>query len=118
MRTSLKRNHPEAGVALIIALLVLLILSVLAASIIFVTQTETWATSNNRSMVQARYAAEAGAQKALNWLTYTYNPPTAATMAALDPTKYPIQLAGGGDVILSAMENVNGTYPDGNQGAF
>jgi Tfp pilus assembly protein PilX len=112
MRTLLKRNHPEAGVALIIALLTLLILSVLAASIIFVTQTETWATANNRSMVQARYAAEAGAQKTLNWLAYTYNPPTAATMAAFDTTKYPIQLKpGGGDVILSAMANVAGTYP-------
>ncbi len=74
MRTPLKRNHPEAGVALIIALLTLLILSVLAASIIFVTQTETWATANNRSMVQARYAAEAGAEKTLNWLRYTYLP--------------------------------------------
>jgi|SRR5215467_4783718 len=110
MQTRLKRNHSEAGVALIIALLILLILSVLAASIIFVTQTETWATANNRSLVQARYAAEAGAQKTLNWLTYTYAPP--ANLAAFDTTKYPIQLAGGGDVILSAMAGVNGTYPD------
>jgi Tfp pilus assembly protein PilX len=115
MRTPLKRNHPEAGVALIIALLTLLILAVLAASIIFVTQTETWASSNSRSMVQARYAAEAGAQKALYWLHYTYAPP--ANMAAFDTTKYPIQLAGGGDVILSAMMGVNGTYPDAAQQA-
>ncbi len=119
MRTRVKRNHPEAGVALIIALLTLLILSVLASSIIFVTQTETWASSNHRSMVQARYAAEAGAQKALNWLTYSYNPPTAATMAAFDTTKYPIQLkAGGAEVVLSAMPMVAGNYPDGNQAAF
>ena len=109
MRTRLKRNHPEAGVALIIALLVLLILSVLAASIIFVTQTETWATANNRSMVQARYAAEAGAQKTLNYLRYTY--PTPANLGVFDQTKYPLQY-NGGDVILSAMTGVNSNYPD------
>ncbi len=115
MRTRFKRNHREAGVALIIALLVLLILSVLAASIIFVTQTETWATANNRSMVQARYAAEAGAQKTLNYLRYTYATP--ANLGVFDQTKYPIQLAGGGDVILSAMTGVAGTYPDAAQQA-
>jgi len=109
MRTSLKRNHREAGVALIIALLVLLILSVLAAAIIFVTQTETWAAANNRSMVQARYAAEAGAQKTLNYLRYTYATP--ANLAVFDQTKYPLQY-NGGDVILSAMTGANSNYPD------
>jgi hypothetical protein len=113
MRTHWKKNHPEAGVALVVALLSLLILSVLAASIIFVTQTETWGAVNNRALVQARYAAEAGAQKTLNWLTYKYNPP--ASLAAFDTTKYPIQLAGGGDVLLSAMTGTNGTYPDAAQ---
>src|SRR5260370_6937579 len=112
MKPILKRNHPQAGVALIIALLSLLILSVLAASIIFVTQTETWSAANNRSMMQARYAAEAGAQKTLNYLA---NPATYATPANLGvfdvPTKYPLQY-NGGDVILSAMTGVNSNYPD------
>src|SRR6266487_799247 len=114
MRTPLKRNHPEAGVALIIALLTLLILSVLAASIIFVTQTETWATANNRSMVQARYAAEAGAEKTLNWLRYTYLPP-GNPAAYFDLSKYPVQLIGGGGVVLWAMSatNPNLPYPTG-----
>jgi len=115
MRTTRKRNHGEAGVALMIALFVLVILSVLAASILFVTQAETWSSANGRSMAQARYAAEAGAQKALYWLHYSYAPP--ANMAAFDTTKYPIQLAGGGDVILTAMTGVNGTYPDSTQQA-
>src|SRR5258708_4639758 len=114
MRTRVKGNHPEAGVALIIALLTLLILSVLAASIIFVTQTKTWATANNRSMVQARYAAEAGAQKTLNWLRYTYLPP-GNPAAYFDQKKYPVQLIGGGDVVLWAMSatNPNLPYPTG-----
>ncbi len=111
MRTRFKRNHREAGVALIIALLVLLILSVLAAAIIFVTQTETWAAANNRSMVQARYAAEAGAQKTLNFLRSPITYPTPANLGVFDQTKYPLQY-NGGDVILSAMTGVNPNYPD------
>ena len=63
MRTTRKRNHREAGVALIIALFVLVILSVLAASILLVTQAETWSAANGRSMLQARYVAEAGADR-------------------------------------------------------
>jgi len=113
MQATRKRNHREAGVALIIALFVLVILSVLAASILLVTQAETWSAANSRSMLQARYAAEAGAQKAMYWLHYTYSPP--ANMAAFDATKYPMQLTGGGDVILSAMTGVTGTYPAAEQ---
>src|SRR6266704_3688143 len=112
MKPILKRNHPQAGVALIIALLTLLILSVLAASIIFVTQTETWSAANNRSMMQARYAAEAGAQKTLNYLANPATYSTPANLGVFDvPTKYPLQY-NGGDVILSAMTGVNSNYPD------
>ena len=110
MRTALKRNHREAGVALVIALLVLAILSVLAASVMLVTQTETWSATNNRSMLQARYAAEAGAQKTLNYLRYNYVAP-ANPAATFDLTKYPAQF-NGNDVILSAMSGVNANYPD------
>src|SRR5260370_7181357 len=112
MKPILKRNHPQAGVALIIALLTLLILSVLAASIIFVTQTETWSAANNRSMIQARYAAEAGAQKTLNYLANPATYPTPANLGVFDiPTKYPLQY-NGADVILSSMPWANPTYPD------
>src|ERR1022692_1971740 len=75
----------QRGVALIIAMLTLLVLSALAAAIIFVTQTETWSTTNYKAMLQARYAAESGAQNTLNWLRYTYTGP--ATMTAYDLTK-------------------------------
>src|SRR5260370_7708234 len=95
MKPILKRNHPQAGVALIIALLALLILSVLAAAIIFVTQTETWSAANNRSMIQARYAAAAAPQKTLNYPANpaTYPPP--ANLAVFDvPPTYPLQYNG------------------------
>ena len=49
-------------------------LSVLGASLMFLSQTETYASLNYRVMSQARYAAEAGVQKAANFL--------------LDPTQY------------------------------
>lgn len=110
MRTTLKRNRRECGVALVIALLVLAILSVLAAGVMLVTQTETWSATNNRSMLQARYAAEAGAQKTLNYLRYNYVAP-ANPAATFDLTKYPAQF-NGKDVILSAMAGVNANYPD------
>ena len=110
MRTTLKRNRQEAGVALIIALFVLVILSVLAASILLVTQSEAWSTANTRSMLQARYVAEAGAQKTLNYLRYNYVPP-ANPAAVFDMTKYPAQF-NGKDVMLSAMTGVNANYPN------
>jgi Tfp pilus assembly protein PilX len=110
MQETFKRNHREGGVALVIALLVLAILSVLAASVMLVTQTETWSATNNRSMLQARYAAEAGAQKALNYLRYNYVAP-ANPAATFNLTKYPAQF-NGNDVVLSAMTGVNANYPD------
>jgi|CZKC01.1.fsa_nt_gi Tfp pilus assembly protein PilX len=108
----------QRGVALIIAMLTLLVLSALAAAIIFVTQTETWSTTNYKAMLQARYAAESGAQNTLNWLRYTYTGP--ATMTAYDLTKYPVQdSATHNPIILSAMTSVTANYPDATiQSAF
>jgi Tfp pilus assembly protein PilX len=112
------RTNRQRGVALIMALLTLFVLSALAAAIIFVTQTETWSTSNYKAMVQARYAAEAGAQNTLNWLLYTYTPP--ASMSAYDLTKFPVQdSATHSPIILSAMTGVTANYPDSTiQSAF
>jgi Tfp pilus assembly protein PilX len=104
------RLNLERGVALIAAMLTLVVLSTLAAAIIFVTQTETWSTVNYKAMLQARYAAESGAQNALNWLRYTYTPP--ASMTAFDLTKYPVQDSGDtGPIVLSAMTGVTANYP-------
>src|SRR5216683_517375 len=54
-----KRRNQE-GTALIFALIFLLILSVMAASLMFLAQSETWSSSNYRLMTQGRYGAEAG----------------------------------------------------------
>jgi Tfp pilus assembly protein PilX len=99
----------EQGVALIVALVVLLILSTLTASLIFSSRTEVWSTSNYRLMMQARYAAESGAQNAINWINTTNPMPP---VALLDLSKSPVQ-HNGRPVVLSAMSGVASNYPTG-----
>src|SRR5262249_24929779 len=75
-------NHNERGIALVLALFLMSALSVIGASLMFLSQTETYASMNYRMMSQARYAAEAGVHKASNFLLdATQNlPPTAADL--------------------------------------
>jgi Tfp pilus assembly protein PilX len=108
-------NTPQRGVALIIALLLVLVLSTLAASAIFLTNTEVWTTNNYRLMVQSRYAAESGAQRTANWLLYSYTAPT--SMSSYNTAAYPITClssctSNGSPVLLSAMDGVTANYPD------
>lgn len=70
----------EKGVALIIALVVLFLLSALAATFIFATQSQMWSTANYRLLTQSRYAAEAGAEGAKNFFNHGgYTAPTSTT---------------------------------------
>lgn len=116
MHISQKRRKSERGVALILALLILLTLSVITASVVFTTQTEIWTTTNYRVMTQARYAAEAGAQRAALWLA---NPGNSSTMYTV-PTSYsgfntsvsPVQDTSGHTVILTADGTTTAYYPD------
>ena len=50
-------------------------MSVVAASLMFLSQTETYSSMNYRMMSQARYGAESGIQKATNYLLNTYTSP-------------------------------------------
>jgi Tfp pilus assembly protein PilX len=65
----------ERGTALILALILVFILSILGISVMFVAQTETWSSMNYRLMTQARYGAEAGLNRSLDYLVNTYVPP-------------------------------------------
>src|SRR2546427_5405841 len=65
----------EKGIAMILALFLVLAASVLGSSLIFVSQTETMSSMNYRLMSQARYGAESGVHKAANYLLNTYAPP-------------------------------------------
>src|SRR6058998_3156711 len=97
------------GAAVVIALLSLLILATLGASVLFSTQAEMTTTYNFKRLTQARYAAEAGAQSTASWLIYNYTAPT--NFASYDMTKYPVQYSGQ-PVVLSALSGVTPNYPD------
>jgi Tfp pilus assembly protein PilX len=57
----------DQGVALILVMLSLLVLSVLAAAIIVTARTETFASYNYKLDTQADYLAKAGIQQAIAW---------------------------------------------------
>jgi Tfp pilus assembly protein PilV len=61
------RNPKDGGVALILVLLSMLVLSVLAATIVFTARSETLASYNFKLDTQADYLAKAGIQHAVNW---------------------------------------------------
>ena len=109
MDSAISRHQPERGVALILALLAILIMSVLAASIIFLAQTQTWSAINYRLTTQSRYAAEAGVQRTMNWFLNSYTLPSNFT--PYDMTKYPVQYSGSA-VVLSGVSGVSANYPD------
>src|SRR6266571_4170227 len=104
-----RRN--QKGTALIFALIFLLILSVMAASLMFLAQSETWTSSNYRMMTQGRYGAEAGINSAANYLMFTYAPPGGAgdPLANYDMTQSPVKY-NGADVVLSTTL-ANSNYP-------
>ncbi len=102
----------ERGIAMVMALFMVLVLSVVGSSLMFVSQTETWASTNYRLASQSRYAAESGLHVAANHLLYTYAAPaTAADLAAYNLTTSPVT-AGGNPVVLSSDPNVPSNYPD------
>src|SRR5438093_12734134 len=109
-------THNERGIALVLALFLMTALSVLGASLMFLSQTETYGSMNYRTMSQTRYAAEAGVNKVANFLldSAQYAVPTAAAgvdpIGAYDIAKSPVQF-GGAAVVLSAMTGVASNYP-------
>ncbi len=70
----MKRSN-EKGTAMLFAIILVLVLSVMAASMMFLSQSETWASMNYRLMTQTRYGAEAGVHAAANFLLNNYVPP-------------------------------------------
>ncbi len=114
MRTSSReRRSSESGVALVLALFMVLIVSVLGASMITVGRAETMSSLNYKSMSQARYGAESGLHSALNYLLYTYTAPTtggADSLASYNTTVSPVTY-NGNPVVLSSDPNVASNYP-------
>jgi PilX N-terminal len=102
----------EKGVALVFTLILILVMSVIATSLMFVSQTETWSTFNYRLTSQARDGAEAGINSAANYIVNTYTQPggtgdpTTAYVNTVSPVTYLTN-----PVILSTMSGISSNYP-------
>ena len=113
-------KNDERGIALVLALFLMSALSVLGASLMFLSQTETYASMNYRMMSQARYAGEAGVQKAANFLldSTQYTIPTnggADDLAFYDRTKSPVLCLSGcaavGQPVVLSWDDADANYP-------
>lgn len=87
-------KRSEKGVALILALIMVFVLSVMAVSLMFISQTETWSSLNYRMMSQARDGAEAGIYAGSNYIVNTYVQPgsTSSSSAFNQYQKNPFSL--------------------------
>jgi len=103
----------EDGIALVLAMFMVLIVSLLGASLATVGRTETMSSLNYKTMSQARYAAESGLHSAANYLIHTYEPPgvdAGDALANYDVTKSPVEFMGD-PVVLTTVEGEDSNYP-------
>jgi hypothetical protein len=107
----------EQGIALVLSLFIMLAMSVVAASLMFLSQTETYSSMNYRMMSQARYGAESGIQMAANFLLNESGAGyVAPATGGADPigsyvtTVSPVTF-NGKPVVLSANAGVASNYP-------
>src|SRR5688572_18391345 len=117
----MQRN--ERGIAIVLSLFLMTAMSVLAASLMFLAQTETYASMNYRMMSQTRYAGESAVQKASDFLLDNpvggvggqYTVPSSGS--AIDPlsnyitTVSPVTTLDGEPVVLSAADGIASNYP-------
>jgi Tfp pilus assembly protein PilX len=102
----------QKGIALILTLILVLVMSVMAVSLMFLSQTETWSSLNYRLMSQSRDGAEAGINSAANYIVNTYTQPgglgdpTTAYTNTASPVTY-----GGNPVYLSTVSTPASNYP-------
>jgi hypothetical protein len=114
----MNRNQ-ERGIALVLSLFLMSAMSVLAASLMFLSQTETYASMNYRMMSQARYGGEAGVQKAADFLLDRNQYPMPTVDNVGDPlsnfeTNHSPVLYNGEPVILSTNQTIKPyNYPAG-----
>lgn len=108
-----KSSHRQDGIALIIALICLFVVSTLAVGVMFSTQSEIWTSANYRATAQARYLAEAGAQQALNYLNQFTTPADFTTAYNLNNMPVTHGTATTGPVVIMATSGyANTQYQD------
>ena len=113
MTARIRNDH---GIALVLSLLLMMVTSLVAASLLFMARSETLSTSNYRLMSQARYGAEGGIERTANFFLYpaSYTPPStggadpiaAYTYIGVAPVTY-----NGAPVVLSGNASVASNYP-------
>src|ERR1700751_2003781 len=86
-RTPKKTN--EKGAAVILALILIAVLSVMAVSMMFLSQSEGWSSANYRLMSQARDGAEAGLNAAAAFLTSSTSYPSGGSNGQPGPSDAP-----------------------------
>jgi len=113
-------SRDERGIALVLSLFLMMAMSVVGASLMFLSQTETYSSMNYRLMSQARYGAESGIQKTVNYLLNSYTAPTTTgtdLLSNYDTTQSPVLCVSGcptlnAPVILSADSTLQASnYP-------
>ncbi|MCU1342243.1 MAG: hypothetical protein JWN92_1666 [Candidatus Acidoferrum typicum] len=103
----------QKGIALILTLILVLVMSVMAVSLMFLSQSETWSSFNYRLMSQARDGAEAGINSAANFLVNTYAQPGGAgdPTSAYSNTVSPVTCCGSSTVMLTTVSGHTSKYP-------
>ena len=102
----------EDGVAIVLTLLFVLAMSAVGASMVALSRSESVSSENYRLMSQARYGAESGVHRAINYFLNSYTlPGTGADPLAnynmtVSPVTYQNQ-----PVVLSTMASVASNYP-------
>lgn len=104
----------ERGIALVMALLMILAVSIVTGSLVLVARTESLSSVSYTSMSQVRYGAESGVHAAANYLLNTYAVPAAANaqdpIGVYDLTVSPVRW-NGRPVLLSSDAAVASNYP-------
>ena len=118
-----RTRNKEKGIALILALLLILVTSVIAVSLSSVSRTEGFASMNYRLMSQSRDAAEGGVHKAANFMMNSYTKPGGVgnPLSNYVTTTSPVTdtTANRNVITLSANSSIPSHYPvSGDQSSF
>jgi PilX N-terminal len=100
-------KRTEKGIALVMTLILVFVMSVMAISLMFISQSETWSSLNYRLMSQARDAAEGGVNAAANFLIENNKVQGGAgdPIGVYTMTTSPVKYSGSAVILGSATPN-------------
>ena len=112
----LRQRRSEAGIAIVLAMFMMLAMSIIGSSLMFVSQTETLSSHNYRLTSQARYAAESGIHTAANYLlstAYTTVMPGTADdpLSNYNSTTSPVVRASNNQPVVLSWDGSASNYP-------